>query len=117
MLFYQHGAKDSSFHKRIPFVSFLLKQLPLEYIFTKPKTFNQTTDKLYREYNQWGPEDLEQQWFVRFLRRHFPDNKTVVNFFGPVSSPFFIKRKFEGKKVIMETIAWIRRTCPWGSGR
>ena len=77
----------------------VLKQLPLEYIFTKPKTFNQTTDKLYREYNQWGPEDLEQQWFVRFLRRHFPNNKTVVNFFGPVSSPFFIKRKFEGKKV------------------
>ena len=77
----------------------VLKQLPLEYIFTKPKTFNQTTDKLYREYNQWGPEDLEQQWFVRFLRHYFPENKTVVNFFGPVSSPFFIKRKFEGKKV------------------
>ena len=77
----------------------VLKQLPLEYIFTKPKTFNQTTDKLYREYNQWGPEDLEQQWFVRFLRHHFPENKTVVNFFGPVSTPFFIKRQFEGKKV------------------
>ena len=77
----------------------VLKQLPLEYIFTKPKTFHQTTDKLYREYNQWGPEDLEQQWFVRFLRHHFPDNKTVVNFFGPVGTPFFIKRQFEGKKV------------------
>ena len=54
---------------------------------------------MYREYNQWGPEDLEKQWFIRFLRHHFPDNKTVVNFFGPVSTPFFIKRKFEGKKV------------------
>ena len=77
----------------------LIKLLPLEYILNKPKTSNRTKDGLYREYNQWGPEDLEQQWFVRFLRRHFPDNQTVVNFFGPVSSPFFIKRNFEGKKV------------------
>ena len=77
----------------------LIKHLPLEYILNKPKTSNRTKDGLYREYNQWGPEDLEQQWFVRFLRHHFPDNKTVVNFFGPVSTPFFIKRKFEGKKV------------------
>ena len=77
----------------------LIKHLPLEYILNKPKTSNRTKDGLYREYNQWGPEDLEQQWFVRFLRHHFPDNKTVVNFFGPVSTPFFIKRQFEGKKV------------------
>ena len=77
----------------------LIKHLPLEYILNKPKTSNRTKDGLYREYNQWGPEDLEQQWFIRFLRHHFPDNKTVVNFFGPVSTPFFIKRKFEGKKV------------------
>ena len=77
----------------------LIKHLPLEYILNKPKTSNRTKDGLYREYNQWGPEDLEKQWFIRFLRRHFPDNKTVVNFFGPVSSPFFIKRNFEGKKV------------------
>ena len=77
----------------------LIKHLPLEYILNKPKTSNRTKDGLYREYNQWGPEDLEQQWFVRFLRHHFPDNQTVVNFFGPVSTPFFIKRQFEGKKV------------------
>ena len=77
----------------------LIKHLPLEYILNKPKTSNRTKDGLYREYNQWGPEDLEKQWFVRFLRHHFPENKTVVNFFGPVSTPFFIKRKFEGKKV------------------
>ena len=77
----------------------LIKHLPLEYILNKPKTSNRTKDGLYREYNQWGPEDLEKQWFIRFLRRHFPDNKTVVNFFGPVSTPFFIKRQFEGKKV------------------
>ena len=77
----------------------LIKHLPLEYILNKPKTSNRTKDGLYREYNQWGPEDLEQQWFIRFLRRHFPDNKTVVNFFGPVGTPFFIKRQFEGKKV------------------
>ena len=77
----------------------LIKHLPLEYILNKPKTSNRTKDGLYREYNQWGPEDLEKQWFVRFLRHHFPDNKTVVNFFGPVSTPFFIKRQFEGKKV------------------
>lgn len=80
-------------------MSSLIKRLPLEYILTKPKTSNQTKDGLYREYNQWGPEDLEQQWFVRFLRHHFPDNKTVVNFFGPVGTPFFIKRQFAGKKV------------------
>ena len=77
----------------------LIKHLPLEYILNKPKTSNRTKDGLYREYKQWGPEDLEQQWFVRFLRHHFPDNKTVVNFFGPVGTPFFIKRQFEGKKV------------------
>ena len=77
----------------------LIKHLPLEYILNKPKTSNRTKDGLYREYNQWGPEDLEKQWFIRFLRHHFPDNKTVVNFFGPVSTPFFIKRQFEGKKV------------------
>lgn len=77
----------------------ILKHLPLEYIFNKPKTFNQTADKLYREYNQWGPEDLEDMWFVRFMRHHFPENKTVVNFFGPLRTPFFLKRKFEGKKV------------------
>ena len=77
----------------------LIKLLPLEYILNKPKTSNRTKDGLYREYNQWGPEDLEKQWFIRFLRRHFPDNKTVVNFFGPVGTPFFIKRQFEGKKV------------------
>ena len=77
----------------------LIKLFPLEYILNKPKTSNRTKDGLYREYNQWGPENLEQQWFVRFLRHHFPDNQTVVNFFGPVSSPFFIKRHFEGKKV------------------
>lgn len=77
----------------------LIKHLPLEYILNKPKTSNRTKDGLYREYNQWGPEDLEKQWFIRFLRRHFPDNQTVVNFFGPVGTPFFIKRHFEGKKV------------------
>lgn len=77
----------------------LIKHLPLEYILNKPKTSNRTKDGLYREYNQWGPEDLEQQWFIRFLRHHFPDNQTVVNFFGPVGTPFFIKRQFEGKKV------------------
>ncbi len=75
------------------------KMLPLEYILNKPKTFKQTKDRLYREYNQWGADDLEQQWFVRFLRHHFPENKTVVNFFGPLRTPFLIKRKFEGKKV------------------
>lgn len=76
-----------------------LSFLPLEKILNKPKTFNQTKDGLYREYNQWGPEDLEQQWFIRFLRHHFPDNKTVVNFFGPLRTPFLIRNKFEGKKV------------------
>ncbi|WP_295357235.1 glycosyltransferase family 10 [uncultured Succiniclasticum sp.] len=77
----------------------LIKHLPLEYILNKPKTSNRTKDGLYREYNQWGPENLEKQWFIRFLRHHFPDNQTVVNFFGPVGTPFFIKRQFEGKKV------------------
>ena len=67
------------------------KRLPLEYISNKPKTFNQTKDGLYRIYNTWIPEDLEQDWFVRFLRYHFPDNKTVINFFGPVGTPFLVK--------------------------
>lgn len=76
-----------------------LSFLPLEKILNSPKTFKQTKDGLYREYNQWGPSDLDQQWFVRFLRHHFPDNKTMVNFFGPLRTPFLIRNKFEGKKV------------------
>ena len=76
-----------------------LKKLPLEYILNKPKTLNQTKDGLYKVYNTWTPEDLEQDWFIRFLRCHFPDNKTAVNFFGPLRTPFLMKRNFDGKKV------------------
>ena len=76
-----------------------LKKLPLEYILNKPKTFNQTKDGLYKAYNTWTPEDLEQDWFIRFLRLHFPDNKTEVNFFGPLRTPFLIKKEFSGKKI------------------
>ncbi len=76
-----------------------LSFLPLEKVLNKPKTFAQTKDRLYREYNQWGTGDMEEQWFVRFLRHHFPDNKTVVNFFGPLRTPFLIRNKFEGIKV------------------
>ena len=65
----------------------LIKILPLEYVLTKPKTFNQTKDRLYREFNQWGPKDLEQQWFVRFLRKYFPDNKTVISIVISSRSP------------------------------
>ena len=76
-----------------------IKLLPLEYILNKPVRFKQTEDRLYREYNQWGPEDLEQQWFVRFLRKNFPDNRKIINIFGPLGTPFLIKRQFEGKKI------------------
>lgn len=68
-------------------------------IFNKPKVYNQTKDKLYTGYNQWKSENLENNWFVRFLRCNFPDNKVKVNFFGPLGLPFFICNKFEGKKV------------------
>lgn len=80
-------------------MNYFWKKLPLECILNKPRSFHQTKDGLYREYNQWDADDLEQQWFVRFLRHNFPGNHTVVNFFGPFSNPFFIKREFEGKKV------------------
>ena len=67
-------------------------------LFSKPKTFCQTRDGLYRQYNQWGNE-LDSVWWVRFLRHHFPNNKIPVNFFGPLGTPFFIKRDFSGIKV------------------
>lgn len=70
----------------------------LEKFFTKPKTFAKTEDGLYYQYNQWG-ENLEEQWFVRFLRKNFPYNRTRINFYGPLQNPFFIKRYQPGKKV------------------
>lgn len=71
----------------------------IEFFFRTPKTENHTRDGLYSEYNQWGPADLEQQWFIRFLRYHFPNNETKINFFGPLSRPFFLRNKMEGVKV------------------
>lgn len=71
----------------------------LEKIFAKPKTYNTTKDNLYSEYNQWSSDNLENNWFVKFLRHNFPDNKEKINFFGPLGSPFFICNKFEGKKI------------------
>lgn len=71
----------------------------IEKLFTKPKTFCKTVDDLYAEYNQWGDGDLENNWFVRFIRHRFSDNTTKINFFGPLGSPFFICNKFDGKKI------------------
>ena len=71
----------------------------IELLFQKPKTENHTKDGLYSEYNQWGPADLEQQWFIRFLRHNFPDNIKKINFFGPLSNPFFLRNKMVGAKV------------------
>lgn len=71
----------------------------IEKFFTKPKTFRKTFDNLYAEYNQWGADNLERNWFVRFLRYKFPENETKINFFGPLGSPLFICNKFEGKKI------------------
>ena len=62
----------------------------IEIFFKKAKTSGHTDDKLYYEYNQWGADDLEASWYVRFLRYHFPKNKKRVNFFGPLGNPFFI---------------------------
>ncbi len=78
-------------------ISDLVQSLPLELFLNKPRRIDKTKDGLYRAYNLWG--DLDKEWFVQFLRCHFPDNITVINFFGPFGSPFYIKRKFEGKKV------------------
>lgn len=68
-------------------------------LFVKPKVYHCTKDKLYHEYNQWGPDDFDKNWFARFLRYHFPNNKQRINFFGPLGWPFFIRNKFDGKKV------------------
>lgn len=67
-------------------------------ILFKPKTFCKTKDGLYRQYNQWG-DALDNVWWIRFLRHHFPKNSIPVNFFGPLGTPFFIKRDFPGIKV------------------
>lgn len=71
----------------------------IEKLFVKPKVYHRTKDNLYHEYNQWGPDDFDKNWFVQFLRYHFPDNRQRINFFGPLGSPLFICNKFEGKKV------------------
>lgn len=77
--------------------------IPIEKLYKQPRRFRQTEDSLYFEYNQFlswvHGENLEEQWFVRFLRHHFPDNNRVINFFGPMALPFFIRNSFEGKKV------------------
>lgn len=67
-------------------------------MFFKPKTTGATKDGLYRQYNQWG-DDLDKAWLVRFLRYHFPENSIPVNLFGPLGTPFFVKKKFGGVKV------------------
>ena len=73
----------------------------IEIFFKKAKTSGHTDDKLYYEYNQWGADDLEASWYVRFLRYHFPKNKKRVNFFGPLGNPFFIRNSFDGCKVFI----------------
>lgn len=78
----------------------------IEKFFTKPKMFRKTFDNLYAEYNQWGADNLERNWFVRFLRYRFPNNRTKINFFGPLGSPFFICNKFEGKKYFIRQKMW-----------
>jgi hypothetical protein len=79
-------------------ISDLVQSLPLELFLNKPRTVKETKDGLYRVYNM-GSGETENLWFVRFLRHHFPDNKTVINFFGPFGPPYYIKKRFEGKKV------------------
>ena len=80
-------------------ISDLVQRLPLEVFFNKPRTVDETEDGLYRVYNPWERGGTENLWFVRFLRHHFPDNKTVINFLGPYGPPFFLKTRLEGKKV------------------
>lgn len=73
----------------------------IELLFQKPKISGHTADNLYYEYNQWTAHNLDNQWYVRFLRHNFPDNKKRVNFFGPLGNPFFIRNKFDGCKVFI----------------
>lgn len=73
----------------------------IELLFKKPKVSGHTADKLYYEYNQWGADDLNGNWYVRFLRHHFPRNQRRVNFFGPLGNPFFIRNQFDGCKVFI----------------
>lgn len=73
----------------------------IEYFFRKAKISGSTDDKLYYEYNQWGADCLESNWYVRFLRHHFPQNTKMVNFFGPLGNPFFIRNNFDGCKVFI----------------
>ncbi len=80
-------------------ISDLMQCLPLEVFLNKPRTVDETKDGLYRVYNAWESGGAEKLWFVRFLRRHFPDNNTVINFLGPYGPPYFIKTRLEGKKV------------------
>ncbi len=75
--------------------------LPLNKIFRNPKKIEHTSDNLYYEYNQCIRigSGLDDQWFVRFLRHHFPGNKTIINFYGTLGEPFYIRNPFPGKKV------------------
>lgn len=85
--------------REILMISDFVQRLPLELFLNKSRTVEETKDGLYRVYNAWEPGGAENLWFVRFLRRHFPGNKRVINFFGPFGPPWFIKKRFEGKKV------------------
>ena len=97
-----------------------LQFFPLEKIFDKHKSHIKTGDGIYHEYNQFlrMSPDLENQWFVRFLRYHFPDNKTVINFFGTLGEPFYIRKPYPGKKVFYtpEDVEhpWTRRNILYG---
>lgn len=73
----------------------------LELFFKKAKISGHTLDKVYYEYNQWTADEVEKQWYVRFLRHNFPENKKRVNFFGPLGDPCFIRNKFDGCKVFI----------------
>lgn len=79
-------------------ISDLMQSLPLEVFLNKPRTVDETKDGLYRVYNAWESGGAEKLWFVRFLRRHFPDNKTVINFLGPYGPPYFYKKTSGGEK-------------------
>ena len=71
----------------------------IELLFQKSKVYHVTSDGLYHEYNQWTFCDYDHNWFVRFLRHNFPENKKRINFFGPVGNPLLICNKFEGPKI------------------
>lgn len=65
----------------------------------KANNVSVSKDGMIRYYNWWKIEDIESIWFTRFIRKHFPQNKEIINFFSVFGNQIYVRNKFKGKKI------------------